>query len=485
MLSRPITLALCAAAGMVFFALVMFRGITPIWLFNQGESGLWIDDAVRVLHGEVMYRDFFEFLAPGVVYVNALLIAVLGSSAASAMLIPLLVGTAITVLMGHLSSKLLRGSWQIAPPLFFAVVVYPSYTLGNHKWLTWFFALAAIDLVVTGVVTSSVTARRALLAGVLIGAAAMCTQDMGAALALGMLIAIWRRTGVRGRLSFLTGTLIVPLAALLYFTSKAGFATMWYDLIVFPLTRYGNVNGGFSLGEPASVLHVPRIVLLWAASLVGCAAAIVAIVRRNLNVWAFIVYPGLAVVIFGSAVRAVEPVQMAVRCSLLLIVAVKAIEELPPRVAKVIAAAFAIGIIYVGGALVASRQLRPRPLVHTRAGDIRLMEPCPEIEWLQAHAAPGEAVFLFPDEGGLLFLTHTRNATTYPSLQDMRFSTNSQIDDAIAQLDRQRPRIGIFDPKRLFSGSEPQASSLAPLYRFIDARYDMIEGKYFVLRARH
>src|SRR5690349_20834181 len=48
-----------------------FRGLTPIWAFSQNEGGIWLDEAAQMLNGQLIYRDFFEFLGPGVMSFNA------------------------------------------------------------------------------------------------------------------------------------------------------------------------------------------------------------------------------------------------------------------------------------------------------------------------------------------------------------------------------------------------------------------------------
>src|SRR5262249_53200273 len=100
-----LALVLIVSVGVSVF--VSFRGTTPIWLFNQGESGVWLDEATAVLDGQVMYRDFFEFVAPGVVYADALMLSIVGRSAFAAQLIPVFVGAILALLVWRISRKLL------------------------------------------------------------------------------------------------------------------------------------------------------------------------------------------------------------------------------------------------------------------------------------------------------------------------------------------------------------------------------------------
>jgi hypothetical protein len=486
--SPRIALAIVAAVSSVFFYAILFRGTTPIWLYNQGESGLWLDEATRVLRGEVMYCDFFEFVTPGVVYANALALAVMGSSAAAATCIPLLTGVLLAVTLWHISSKLLRGAWVAIPPLLFAAVIYPAYNMGNHKWWTWLFALGAIDLLLQ----PGGKRLRDCAAGILLGAAILCTQDMGGAIALGVVMA--QVPDSRRQRIALTGALCAFLLLVLgWFAARSGMATLVYDLIVFPMTRYRAANGGFSFGVDVAPAQLPRVILLWAISIAGIGGGVLVLFRRrrialgmdeDIGRWAFIVIPGLAVAIIGNLTRAIEPVQESVRCVLLVVVLARLLQAAAdrwPGAGRVIAMVVIAGGVGMGMATVISRQTRAMSSLQTRAGRIISMKELPDVQWLQDHTTAGEAVFLFPDKGGLYFLTRTRNATRYPYLQDMSFSSPSQIQDAIEELRQSAPRAGIFDSSRLYTGSIA-GSSLTPLRNDLVTRYQA-DGPYMLLRA--
>ena len=53
----------------LFLYLLHFREGIFFWRISQQE-GTWIDEAFFTLQGELIYRDFFEQMTPGIVYVN-------------------------------------------------------------------------------------------------------------------------------------------------------------------------------------------------------------------------------------------------------------------------------------------------------------------------------------------------------------------------------------------------------------------------------
>ena len=66
-----------AAVFLLSFAyLLLFRRFTTI----EPDEGIVLQGAQRILHGEVLYRDFFSFVTPGSFYLQALLFKLFGSS---------------------------------------------------------------------------------------------------------------------------------------------------------------------------------------------------------------------------------------------------------------------------------------------------------------------------------------------------------------------------------------------------------------------
>ena len=67
-----------AAMTAAFLYVVFFRAGILIYPFPSGSNGVFFDEAHRILAGEVMYRDFFEFVGPGTAYLNALVLLACG-----------------------------------------------------------------------------------------------------------------------------------------------------------------------------------------------------------------------------------------------------------------------------------------------------------------------------------------------------------------------------------------------------------------------
>src|SRR5258708_20362227 len=127
-------MAFCVAFAITY--VINFRDGVFIWSLSQQEGGMWIDEAYRMLNGELIYRDFFDFLAPGTVLVNTLFLWALGPTTTSVGLIVVTLGALIAVTVYAASAALLSHPCRIVPIAFFLGLTYPVYSQLNHKWPT-------------------------------------------------------------------------------------------------------------------------------------------------------------------------------------------------------------------------------------------------------------------------------------------------------------------------------------------------------------
>jgi len=316
-----------AALSSSFLYLLYFRGGRLIYLFNQGESGLWIDEGDRIRNGEIMYRDFFEFVAPGLPHLNALLVIVFGPDASVFGFASVVMGSALTLAVHGLSFSPTRLSWSSLPALVFISVVYPAYNVGNHKWPSLLCVLLALLAIVRHRHPSTLDTS---LAGFLLGLSTLFTQDLGAGAATGVLLSLKSR---RERLPALqlvkmAGVFLVVVAVpIAYFVHRAALSTIVDQLLIFPLTQYRIANGwGIGLGyfRPE---HLPRVVLQILLTTGGVAAALAGVLRRlpvaegaRLDAEAARVVSGagLGLLAFSSFRGVFEPTGLAARCTVLL-----------------------------------------------------------------------------------------------------------------------------------------------------------------------
>ena len=481
-----------AAAAAVFLELAFFRDGVLIYPFRSGSNGVFLDQALRVLDGEVMYRDFFEFVAPGMTHLNALIFLLVGPRIGAYGHAMVALGSVLAVLMHALASLMVGRTWRLLPPALFLSLVYAPYTLGDHKWPAMAFAFAGL-IALAGRPLSAATAIRG---GLLLGMAAVFTQDLGIGLAAGAVLShIAARQPLR-LVALLAAACLLPLAVVLgFFTWKAGLATIVYDFLAYPFQRYPAMNLG--LVERSLPLRTLARELAQLGLAAGGVIGAVSILRRRdstaerqptpsrLVAWA-----GLGM-LASTGYRALFPLGLAVLSSVLIPAAVALLERrgrergagLADRAFLILMAA---GVLHGTLGLVVWRQFfASLTLEEHRAGPIWVSRPLTELTWVESQTVPGEPALLLPAKGGQYFLSQTRNVTSFPYLIEGQ-NTPDQARRALLEIEAARPAVGVWDQRPWLRTSPESEGPLADLYRGIRRSYDVEElpGGVLLLRRK-
>lgn len=454
-----------AAAAAVFLHLVFFRAGAFVFPFPTGSNGVFFDEAQRLLSGQVMYRDFFEFVGPGTAHLDALVLALGGPRIAALGWAAVALGTALALLVHELASALAPRPWRLLAPAAFLSLVYAPYTFGDHKWPA--LCVGWTGLAVLGRGPQGTPAH--LAAGVLLGAATLFTQDLGLGLIAGSIaFLLWQGAPARHLAAVCAGAVLAPALALLFFAWKAGLGTVVYAWLLFPLTRYRELNP-FRLTASFTARTLPRDVaqLVLAAAGVMCAVAELRRTRDERRpVVALLALAGLGA-FAATAHRGWYPMGLAVQSATLIPMVARRLAlrladgrwRSAPMEAAVLLV-LAAGIVHGSAGFVAWRQLlQPMVLEQRRAGPIWTSRPMPELAWIEGRTRAGDPVFLLPARGGHYFLTRTRDVTSFPYLIEGQH-TPEQARTALAQIEAARPAVGIWD-QRPWPRSEP--GSVGPL----------------------
>jgi hypothetical protein len=285
-------------------------------LFWDVPGGKAINNALRILDGDVPYRDFWTMYAPGHFYVGALLFKLFGihvwvNGAAAHGFTAL--GAALIALIARRIGVTTAGS-LLAGAGFVAVMWRPASELDSYRTALPFLLLA-VDRVIR-----YVQRRRPVdlvLAGGWCGVGAWFKHDVAFHVTMGMvagLVTAWallpadrrsgwvRPPGILVRVA--AGSLLTALPMIAYL-AWAAWPEVWQDLVVFPATDFRVVRG-----EPYPPL-MPRWrwVALWLdapADPVRIARAVQAFSRWiEANVPQIVFLVGLALVV--RARRTISP----------------------------------------------------------------------------------------------------------------------------------------------------------------------------------
>jgi hypothetical protein len=220
---------------------------------GASDEATYLYEAKRLLHGEVMYRDVFDFITPGWMYLMAAAFRVFGTDIRTARVVAALIhGVAIVLLYRTARALDVGRPLAAAAGIAYLVLCPPAWPVASQHWLS-----TALTLALLWACAARDRERRAfaLVPGVILGVL-VCTQQqrgvpMGVAM-VGWLVLdhlVARRFAprpvaalVRDVALFAAGALAVIVPVLGALTLRAGVGPIWRALVLFPFQNYGAVT---------------------------------------------------------------------------------------------------------------------------------------------------------------------------------------------------------------------------------------------------
>ena len=203
-----------------------------------GDNRLFLSEATRIVHGQVIYRDFFDLNFPGLPILYASLIRMFGprSWITNASMVCLGIGFLWTSTVN--SKRLVNGRGAFLPGLLFLCIPFHNYPDETHHWYS-----TLLIMVAAAVLIERSSYARVALAGGLSGLAAMFSQNQGPMAVVGLAVFVWLQAGNDGtskrtRLLF-EGCLLLTLATVLgacvvHFAFEAGPGRFFNCTVLFP-----------------------------------------------------------------------------------------------------------------------------------------------------------------------------------------------------------------------------------------------------------
>ncbi|MBX3024573.1 hypothetical protein KF840_06660 [bacterium] len=478
-----------AALGLLLFAgTVLYLAAHPLNLGTPDEAhGLL--SAMRVLHGEVMYRDVFEPATPGFVLMMAGLFHLFGASLATARLAAALLHGA-TALLLFLVCRGLGVRRSLAWTCGFAslVVCQPMFPIASYHWLATFLCVLLLALCLR----PGAAASRALVLGLCVGLLIAVHQQRGLSMGVGVaavliaepLLAPRDRRGPAGAAArralvvFAAGvTLIVgPLLAALIAT--AGFQPVWNALVVVPLVNYRqsigcawglDIAGGSRSPVSPYLRYLPATLILTALPLLARSRRQRDGERRRV----------LAVLtaLCGAAMLSIlyypDSIHLALIAPLFLVAWSDAIEHglrrLPTAAGRAAAALVTVAVLLAGGAELSDNliALRARYTIPYQSafGRIDLDRPSPRA-WAEISerldADPARALYVYPLANYLHLLLGAHNPVRFAFIAP-GYTSPDQLDEIVAVLTARRLPYVVVTPN--------VARADDPVARFIREHY--------------
>jgi hypothetical protein len=245
----------------------LFAGLRTPFLLG-GDQALFWANAQRLLHGELIYRDFLEFTPPGtdLLYLGAF--SLLGPRIWIPNLVVLLLGVILCWLCFYIARSIMKPAQAALAAALFMVLDYGKMLNGTHHWFSVLAVMGAL-----AVLMKERTPARIVIAGALLGTASFFTQTRGAIAALSVAgFLIWDRFQTRTKESGAThlkrlSLLFLPLAAAWlalssYFIAKVGFWQLWYFQVTYVVRYVTTGTNDLSFGSPE--------ILAWLRTPTGC-----------------------------------------------------------------------------------------------------------------------------------------------------------------------------------------------------------------------
>ena len=236
----PRQLALFSAGAFVFlYEHLFFSPTLPFWI--GGDQSVYLVNATRMLHGEIMYRDFFHFLLPGTELVYLVFFALFGVREWVPNAVLIVLGLTLLGLTVAISKNVLKGYAAFLPPLLFLTMAYRNMLNGTHHWFCTATILGAL-----AVAMPRRTPARLAGAGILCGLAVDFTTFQGMLVAFGFGVFLclegWGREAVvvlgKKVLTLAASFLGSVMAANIYFAVRAAPGMFWYSTVTFCMRYY-------------------------------------------------------------------------------------------------------------------------------------------------------------------------------------------------------------------------------------------------------
>lgn len=473
----------------VYLYLILFiPPRTPLRL-GTGNDRLFLYEATRLLQGQVIYRDFFEFNFPGIDLLYAFLIRLLGARAWIPNVSLLCLGIGFLLTSVAVSRRLVVGSAVFLPGLLFVCFSFHNYLDASHHWYSNLLIMAAI-----AVLAKRRSPERLALAGGLSGLATCFSPNHGSLAAIGFAVFIWWEGGEDHKsisnIALCELCLLVPFGipfatCVAYYALRTGFLNFVYSTVLFPFTYYRSVN--YNSWSSYIVIETVDELLnhhLWirglALAILVPGIYVVAItcgVRRLCHPavkWRLIFLissAGLALfasIVYSANTSRVSTVSLPAFITLIWLIDSKSWTRTVRR------------LLWAAVLLTMLRDIRSAQrgwgtYVDTPSGRIavNLPELVPYYQWLAQNTRPGDVVF-DADGSEIYFLFGLKNPTKLPWLTPCEFTRPEQVTDVLRDLEEHQVTLILWSNEIDTRTCPSTGDHLQPVREYLQVHYHKI-----------
>lgn len=499
--SHALSTLLVLASSLYLFYFAFFPHFVPV--FNsQSDFQLYMAPAQRMFEGELIYRDFFEFVTPGTALVYLFFFKLFGLRVWIPNLLTVLLGTGLVCVGLTISRKLMRPGIAWLPSALFLVDARSYLSDPGHHWYSSLAALAGIAVLIR-----RRTSARIAAAGFFCGLSACFTQTRGLAAAVGFVVFLcWdcrqrqmrRSELVRTIAWFAAGFAAALLLVNGYFIWQAGPARFFWCTVVFLLKYYprqadwntfqvfsGSFHGGPAVSDWLRLYETnAKTFFDIAATPLICGVVLARYFwksgKKSWDDWYRpVLVATVGLFLFLSMAAAPAPYRILVS-SLPAFILLGWLVDAPGKLPRAVVALCRVGVFVA----VTFSVLRSRPseigvwtAAHGKVGFSQDDEALSEDQWVQQHTRPGD-FFYEADFSDIYFYLDLRNPTPLPRITNNGYTTPAQVNDVIDGLERHRTRYIAWNTSYLDSlpdWENPSDAHLQPLRDYIRAHYELVK----------
>jgi hypothetical protein len=489
-------------AGLLFVCVAGYIGRLPLYLGAPDEPRA-LYEAKRLLDGEVMYRDIFEIVTPGWVYLMAGMFSLFGTTLRTARWVAAVLQGLIAV------ASFVACRWTgVRRPVAWAagfavpVVCQPLFPVASQHWLVTFLMMALL----LSCIRMPLSRCAYFAAGSLVGLTALVHQQRGAAMGLAVVAIVaadgalrrwygpaWGTPPPRGRWTrFAAGTASIAIPVLGWIVWAAGPGPVWEALIQHPLTGYRHTlsctwgfayarGGGWSVRAFLRYLPAALVPIGAAAVVAGWRRRHPQRVRLSVMLILMCAFSALSIYYYPDAIHLafIAPVFFVV-----LAFEAEYLLRLPPRGVSAVLTFVLVSATVLPGArylwrqkaeLEATNRLRYAsefgPVDLRGPSQKRFLEQLAEL----VRGTPSRLLYRHPRGGYVYLLAGARNPTRFDLILP-GYTSNAQMREVIHDLEAKRVPYVLLS-RRPSPRRRPPPD---PIRRYVEQNYEKLAAPYLL-----
>ncbi|MBC7900405.1 MAG: glycosyltransferase family 39 protein [Saprospiraceae bacterium] len=492
------------SAALLFIYSQLFQlPFTPIYF--DGDHLIPISNAMRMLDGEVMHRDFFHFAPPGTELIYAALFSIFGVKVWVLNIAIVLLTIAQVWLLWIFSRQVLSGSGVYLPAVIFLTVGFRQMGIdGSYRLFSVVFALAGI-----AVLMNRRSTRNLILAGGLCGLASFFVQPRGLVGIAGISVfLLWEnyqngfnvKSLLKSGLYLTLPFILVIIVTQSYFAWQAGLGNYYFDLVTFLRKHYPHdpLNNEFSyfsdvpgfgkyletMSSQAAVFRFIRagLPVIFYYALIPLTYFVLLFViwkRKGSSVspdlkakLVLLCFAGLALAGGISAPTATRIYHVAIPGIVIFVWLFKQI----PFTAKLTPICLFL-LVLLGFSYAVQRQAIAKDQIDLPAGNAAFIskDSFGKIEWMNAHTERGDT-FYEAFHPSFYFPLHLKNPTPFYLVRDSEYTPYFQVESIVAALEKDPPNLIVWEGTYSKPvGERMPGDNMEPLWQFVSTNYEQIE----------